>query len=100
MRRTFRKKYISKYEQEAIQVTKKIIKIDYLNQFCSEKYKSVFYVPSEINPDKPVMCVLWGYTSIGLGDEIEMKGRLLNNIFLVWNLIIKKRCEQGELVNE
>lgn len=100
MRRTFRKKYVSRYEQETIQVTKKIVKIDYLNQVCSEKYKSVFYVQSEINPDKPVMCVLWGYTSIGLGDEIGMKGRLLNNIFLVWSLIIKKRCEQGELVNE
>lgn len=84
------KRHISKYEEEAIIAEGRISKIDYQNQFIGEKYKTVFYVPSQLCPEGR-MCVKWGHTNINVGDYVEMKGRFNDGIFLCWSMKIMQR---------
>lgn len=93
MRKRFKKQ--SKFKDDAILIQNKIIRIDYQNQVVNDKYKTVFYVPSYLCPEGR-MCVKWGQTNFNVGDEVEMKGRFNDGIFLCWSLIIHKRADAGE----
>lgn len=68
------------------------------NQIQNDKFKNVFYCSSKDNPNGR-MCVLWGRTAAQAGDTIIMKGRLKDNIFLVWSMQIKKRANQNGVQN-
>ena len=85
-----RKKYIrqpSKYEAEKVHISAEVIKIEIQNEIVNEKYKTVFYCRSSINP-KGRMCVAWGKTRIIEGSTVEMDGRFKDDVFLVWKMTI------------
>lgn len=85
-----KRNFTSKIEEEAIIYDSVVQKIDYKNQEVNEKLKNCFYVKSENKPEG-VMCILWGRSSINVGDYISMKGRLKDGVFLAWSLQILKR---------
>ena len=84
----------SKYEDEAVLVKTKVNKIDFINQLVKDKYKSVFYCPSYIEPEGR-RCIYWGRITLEAGDEVEMKGRLSDGTFLVWSLKLQGIEEEG-----
>ena len=93
-----RRKFVpkkSKYEDETLLAKGVITKIEYKNQIVNDKFKSVFYVPSYLCPEGR-MCVMWGHANFNAGDEIEMKGRLNDGVFLCWSMQITKRAEQND----
>ena len=52
----------------------------------NEKFKTVFYCKSN-KLSNGRMCVIWGRTTFNIGDEINMKGRLKDEVFLVWQYL-------------
>lgn len=93
MARKRKKRQPSKYEKDAVLVSATVNKIDFINLEVNGKLKTVFYCPSYICPEGR-MCIAWGRTNIQIGDEIQMKGRFVDDVFLVWSLMISKRKEQ------
>ena len=88
-----RKKEPSKYEKDAVIVDATISRIDFINMEIGDKYKSVFYCPSYLEPEGR-MCVFWGMTNLEIGDTVQMKGRFNDGVFLVWSLIIIKKASK------
>lgn len=86
----------SKYLAEAIAGRTTVSRIESLNIWTGSKYKTVFYVPSTKTESKERMCIVWGRTTIRVGDTVSLTGRIANNVFLVWNLLILKREEPEE----
>lgn len=84
------RKYESKYEKDALIVRGIISRIEKQNLTVGDKVKTVFYCPSKLR-NAEQMFVIWGRTTFNVGDELEMKGRFLNNCFLVWSHKIIKR---------
>ena len=86
-----KKKFISKYENDAVLVRSKILKIELQNQEINGKLKTVFYCESKAIPEGR-MCVHWGRTNIQVSDEFEAKGRLTpEGTFIVWSLMFRRR---------
>ncbi len=85
----------SRYEDEATIVHTTINKIECRNIEIGQRLKTVFYCPSYLAPEGR-MCVYWGRTNIDEGDEIEMKGRFSDGVFLAWSLSIHKKAKRIE----
>ena len=88
----FRKKYITnKYLiKDLVLFPTKVLKIEEQNKPINDKLKTVFYCKSQTKPEG-IMCVSWGRTSIDVGDTVELKGRLKNNVFIAWEIQIKNK---------
>ena len=92
MSRRKKKKTVSKYIDDAIVVTSKVVAIEYTNAEVGESIKNVFYMKSDKYPDKGRMCISWGRCSVKVGDEVCCKGRINEQgTFLIWTLLIVKR---------
>lgn len=95
MARKKKEKFVSKYADDAIIINTKVLEIEEQNvQYYDEKknkyrFKSVFYCAS--SSGKPRMCVSWDRNTIQVGDEVQLKGRLNDDVFLVWSLLIMRR---------
>lgn len=85
----------SKYEKDAIRVISTITEIELQNQEVNGKWKTVFYCKSNSNP-KGRMCIIWGRTTFKVGDEINMTGRLKDDVFLVWGYLYRSNSKEGE----
>lgn len=86
-----KQKFVSKYENDAVLVASKVVKIEMQNQEINGKLKTVFYCESKSIPEGR-MCVQWGRTNIQVGDEFQAKGRLTpEGIFIVWSLMFQRR---------
>ncbi len=71
-----------------------VIKIDYQNKKQSNgHYKTCFYCPSYLKPQGR-MFIVWGQTNFKLGDILSIKGRLQGEVFLCWEIQIKKYAER------
>ena len=91
-----RKRFISKYENEATYIVgKKVVKIEEQNTVIGDKLKTVFYCES-INKPEGRMCIAWGKTNFEVGDIVDMKGRIKDDIFLVWTLMFRKNREKTQ----
>ncbi len=83
-----RKKFIrkvSKYADEAMLFSSEVLKIEEQNISINEKFKTVFYCKSSKFPEGR-MCIAWGRTNIQVGDIVHMKGRIKDDVFLVWSM--------------
>lgn len=95
-----RKRFVrkpSKYEDQAALIQSVVTEIIEDNKEYSDgKIKNVFRCKSSKIPEGR-MCIKWGRTPIEVGCEIQMKGRIVENlgneVFLVWSLMIVKRPE-------
>ena len=85
-RKPFIKK--SQFEDNAVRTISTIINIELQNQEINGKYKTVFYCKSSKFPDGR-MCIAWGRTTFKVGDEIDMIGRIKDDIFLVWKYLYR-----------
>ena len=94
MRKKRKQRTESKYEAEAVIIKNTVSKIEYQNLPVGDRYKTIFYVPSYLCPEGR-MCVFWQRNNINVGDEIAMKGRFSDGVFLVWSLQVYKRAEQN-----
>ena len=94
-RRKKKEKFVSKFADNAIIIHTKVLEIEEQNieYYDSKKnkyrFKSVFYCVS--SSGKPRMCVSWDRNTIQVGDEVQLKGRLKDDVFLVWSLLILRR---------
>lgn len=89
-----RQRYVSKYADEAVLVVgKKVLKIEEQNTEINDKMKTVFYCESTKLEGR--MCIVWGRTDFKVGDVVDMKGRVKDDVFLVWSLMFK-RLEENE----
>lgn len=91
MRKRYRKRAINdygKYEDQVIRISSKIIKIEVQNQIFNNKFKTVFYCESTNKPEGR-MCIVWDRTTFSEGDEIDMTGRMKEDVFLVWRYMYK-----------
>lgn len=96
MTRYKKQHYISKYEDEIIYLTgKKILKIEEQNTEINNKMKTVFFIESATKPEGR-MCITWGRTNFQTGDVVDMKGRIKDDIFLVWSLMFKRIEEKAQ----
>lgn len=92
-----RKKKTSKYEEDAMIITSKVVGIEQQNCEIRGKVKNVFFLESKVYPETGRMCIMWGYTSFNVGDLLQCKGRITpDGTFLVWSLMILKREEKYE----
>ena len=82
-------KYTSKLVDEAILVNATITEIIEKNREYSHRFKNVFKCASQTGIDK--MCILWGRSNIDVVDDVQMKGRLKDDVFLAWSIIITKK---------
>lgn len=90
----------SKYLKDAISGTTTITRIEILNMWTGDKYKSVFYVPSSKLDSGERMCIVWGRANIQIGDTIQITGRISGDVFLCWSyLILKRKEEEKKVVN-
>ena len=81
----------SKYDKDAIIVNSTVKKIELQNVEINEKLKTVFYCESEILQEGR-LCILWGRTSIKVGDKFQAKGRLTpDGTLLIWDLLRFKK---------
>ena len=92
------KKYVSRFADERTIVDTKVLKIEEQNipYFDKEKnmniFKSIFYCESPIG--EPRMCVSWAKSNIQVGDTVQLSGRLKDEVFLVWSVIIMQRATE------
>ena len=86
-----KKKSISKYATEAVIIETTITEVIEKNKIYSEKIKNVFKCSSSTGTDKT--CIIWGRRNLDVGDKIQMQGRIKDDIFLAWSLIIIKKGE-------
>jgi hypothetical protein len=97
MKHKKKKNFISKFMKDAICITTTVSSIESLNVWTSEnKFKTVFFAPSTKTESKERMCIAWERTTIRVGDTVQLTGRLSNEVFLVWNILIMKRHTQDE----
>lgn len=87
----------SKYEDQTAFVNSVVCKIDYQNEPVGKdgRLKTVFYCPSYLCPEGR-MCIVYGITHFKVGDEVAMKGRFNDGVFLVWSMHIVAKAEQLE----
>lgn len=95
-----KKKFVrkkSKYEDQAQIATAIVKKIDYKNQPTGKDgtLKTVFYCPSYLCPEGR-MCVVYGRVNFEVGDEVTMKGRFSDGVFLVWSMYRSASSKQIE----
>lgn len=77
------RRYNKNYDWSDTLVQTSVCKIDFLNKEYGDKLKSVFYCPSYEKPEGR-MCVYWqGRCTVDVGDEVTLKGRFNDGIFLV-----------------
>ena len=91
-----KKKYMSNFALSLapIDVETTVTNIIELNNVVNNKYKTVFECESK--NEKPRMCVYWERSSIAIGDKVKLTGRLKNDVFLVWNMLITRKAKQNE----
>ena len=82
---------ISKYTDEAVLIETTITEVLEHNKEYSERIKNVFKCASRIGEDR--LCILWGRSNISAGDKIQMKGRIKDDVFLAWDLMILKKAD-------
>lgn len=94
-----RKRFVykpSKYEDQAVLIQSVVIEILEHNKEYDGRLKNVFKCKSSKYPDGR-LCILWGRSTIEVGCEVQMKGRIVDNcgkeVFLAWSLMITKRAE-------
>lgn len=87
----------SKYEDQAQIATVIVKKIDYKNQPTGKDgtLKTVFYCPSYLCPEGR-MCIVYGRINFEVGDEVTMKGRFNDGVFLVWSMYKTATAQQVE----
>lgn len=79
----------------AVVVDTKVVAIEEYNKWYGDKYKNVFYCKSK--QPTPRMCISWGRTSLRVGDEVRLTGRVKDTgEFICWNILIFKRAENPE----
>ena len=78
----------NKYEDDLMIVNSTVTEIVEKNTVINEKYKNVFMCESASGT--PRMCILWSQSNLEVGDEVEMRGRINNGVFLCWKLYIKE----------
>lgn len=94
-RRKKKQRYVSKYADEAVYVIgKKVLKIEEQNLEVNDKMKTVFYCESSKPEGR--MCIAWGRTNFKVGDVVDMKGRVKDDVFLVWSLMFKRLEEDAQ----
>ncbi|MBR5202821.1 MAG: hypothetical protein IKW45_06110 [Clostridia bacterium] len=89
----------SKYEDQAILIHSVVTEIIERNkEYSDSRIKNVFRCKSSVIPEGR-MCILWGRSAIEVGDEVQMKGRMIDNcgkeVFLVWSMMFIRRGENG-----
>lgn len=89
-----RKKYISNPASPPLEVETTVTSIIELNNVVNEKYKTVFECESK--NEKPRMCVYWERSSVAVGDVVKLTGRIKNDVFLVWKMLIIRKAKQNE----
>ena len=95
MRRKLKKRFVSKYENEALILTSTIERIEVQNVEINGKFKTVFYCKSNDKPEGQ-LCIVWGRTTFKVGSRFNAKGRLTpDGTFLVWSILHFKDKEQG-----
>lgn len=87
----------SKYEDQAVLIQSVVTEIiEHNKEYSDGRIKNVFRCKSSKYPEGR-MCIQWGRTSIEVGCEVQMKGRIVDNseneVFLVWSSMILKRAE-------
>lgn len=87
-----KKKKTSKFIDEAILVKATVTEIIEKNKEYSHRFKNVFKCASQTGIDR--MCILWGRSNIDVGDEVQMKGRFKDDVFLAWSAVIRKNKEK------
>lgn len=78
-----------KHKYQCDWVTTEVTKIEEKNKRYKDKFKCAFYCKSPTGI--PRLCIAWGEHNIEVGDTVEMKGRIENNVFLCRKLFIKSR---------
>jgi hypothetical protein len=82
----------SKYENDAIIITSTVTEIEQKNVEVSDKIKNVFYLKSNVFPERGRLCILWGYSNAKVGDTIRAKGRITpDGTFLAWSTQIVQK---------
>lgn len=91
----------SKYEDQATFANGIVCKIDFQNEPVGKdgRFKTVFYCPSYVCPEGR-MCIVYGLTHFKVGDEVAMKGRFNDGVFLVWSMHISATAEELEERNK
>ena len=88
-----RKQFVSKFADEAALIEyATVLKFEEQNKHYGQKIKTVFYCKTP-KMDKELMCVAWGETYISVGDVVNIKGRMKDDVFLVWGMMIIKKKE-------
>lgn len=87
-----KKKKTSKFIDKAILVKATVTEIIEKNKEYSHQIKNVFKCASQTGVDR--MCILWGRSNIDIGDEVQMKGRFIDDVFLAWSVLITKNKEK------
>ncbi len=92
-----KKYYSKKWENEAQLYQAEVQAIEVQNEEKNKKFKNVFYVKSAKNPSGR-MCIFYERTTFNIGDVLIMKGRLVNSVFLVWqlNILMRKADKQND----
>lgn len=96
-----RKRFVrkpSKYEDQAVLIQSVVTDIiEFNKEYPDGRIKNVFRCKSSRIPEGR-MCIQWGRTSIEIGCEVQMKGRIAENcgkeVFLVWSSMIMKKPEE------
>ena len=85
-----------KYGADTITIVKsRVVGIEQQNVEIGNKIKNVFYLQSQVYPETGRLCIMWGYTSFGIGDLSECKGRILDEgTFLIWSFMVLERVNK------
>lgn len=90
------KRFISKYENDAVLINSTIINFEYKNKEVGERFKNVFFLKSTKFPETGRLSILWGRCSANIGDEVICKGRIdEQGTFLCWSMMIKKQGQSS-----
>ena len=93
-----RKKTVSKYENDAVLVSVTVTEIIEQNkEYENGKLKNVFKAVSKSGNER--MCIQWGRSLISVGCEVQMKGRIKDDVFLVWSAMIVKNPNKERATN-
>ena len=87
-----KRKKVAKCTHNILLIDTVITEILELNKEYAERIKNVFKCASSTGEDR--LCVLWGRSNISVGDRVQMKGRMKDDIFLAWSLIIMKKAKK------
>ena len=76
-------------EKDIFVIDAKISNIEKIEKY-GDKIKHIFQC---VGTDKEQTCIYWAGSEIDLykADEIRVKGRFNNNVFLCWSLLILKK---------